>query len=127
MNKSFAVLCVVFSLCSPVWAGSDPQQTRALSLQEAVQLALAHSPDVLLAKVQAAQARETLQETRSLNQPQVTVGTGLAYNNGFPLSIEGAAPSIVQFAASQSLLSKKNRNLIREAEQTQKASEIGAE
>ncbi len=127
MNQFFAVLCVVFSLCSPVWAVSDPQQARVLTLQEAVQLALAHSPDVLLAKVQAAQAREALQETRSLNQPQVTVGTGLAYNNGFPLSIEGAAPSIVQFAASQSLLSKKNRNLIREAEQTRKASEIGAE
>lgn len=128
MNKLYAVLFICLSTGSAAWApAADPQQARPLTLQEAVQMAVAHSPDVLLAKVRTAQAGEALQETRSLNRPQVTVGTGLAYNNGFPLSIEGAAPSLVEFAASQSVLSKKNNNLIREAEASRKASEIGSD
>jgi outer membrane protein len=102
-------------------------ESRALTVQEAVQMALAHSPDVLLAEAQASRAGESLRETRSLNRPQVVVGTGLAYNNGFPLSIEGAAPSIFQIGASQSILIKKNANLIREAEESGKASRLGAE
>src|SRR5262249_32158168 len=28
--------------------------------------------------------------------PRVTVGSGLAYTNGFPMSVEGSAPSVVQ-------------------------------
>lgn len=52
-------------------------------------------------------------------------GTGLAYNNGFPLSIEGSAPSIIQLGLSQAVLSKKNKNLIREAEEGSNASQAG--
>jgi outer membrane protein len=68
-----------------------------------------------------------VRETRSLNLPQVVTGAGLAYNNGYPLSIEGSAPSIFQIGASQSIFSKKNANLMREAEEYQKAGRIGAE
>ncbi len=130
MNKVSAAgcaVCVLVLLCSAGIAAPEGQSVRTLTLQEAVQLALAHSPDILIARIKAVQARQALEETRSVNMPQVTIGTGIAYNNGFPLSIEGAAPSIFQFAASQSVLSKKNRNLIREAEESRKASEIGPE
>ncbi len=106
----------------------DPQpEVRALTIQEAVQMALAHSPEVMLAEAQSARAGEALRESRSLKWPQVVTGTGLAYNNGFPLSIEGAAPSIFQIGASQSILSKKNSNLIHEAEESGKASRLGTE
>jgi len=128
MSKLHVIFFICLSTGLRAWAGvPGPQQARPITLQEAVQMALAHSPDVLLAKMHAAQAGEALQETRSLNRPQAMVGTGLAYNNGFPLSIEGAAPSIVEFAVSQSILSKKNNNLIREAEESRKASEIGSD
>jgi outer membrane protein len=102
-------------------------ESRTLTLQEVVRLALSRSPEVLLAETQAGRARESIREIRSLNRPQVFTGTGLAYNNGYPLSMEGAAPSIVQFSASQSIFSKKNSNLIREAEETEKASSFGTD
>jgi len=128
MSKLYAFLFVCLPLSSPAWAAApDSQQVRPLTLQEAVQMAFANSPDVLLAKVHTAQAGEAVQEARSLNRPHATVGTGLAYNNGFPLSIEGAAPSLVEFGVSQSIFSKKNNNLIREAEESRKASEMGTD
>jgi len=76
----------------------------------------------LIAEAQTVRAGDALRESRSLNRPQVYAGTGLAYNNGFPLSIEGSAPSIFQVGVSQSILSKKNKNLIREAEEAGEAS-----
>jgi outer membrane protein len=108
--------------------GSDPPaESRTLSLQEAVQLSLNNSPEVLIAEAQAIRAVESLRESRSLNRPQVIAGTGLAYNNGFPLSIEGSAPSIFKAVASQSILSSKNANLIREAKESAKAGKLGTD
>ncbi len=100
---------------------------KTLTIQEAIQMTLARSPEVLLAEVQAERAGESVRESRSLNHPQVVAGTGLAYNNGFPLSIEGSAPSIFQVGLSQAIFSKKNNNLIQEAEEAAKASRLGAE
>jgi len=103
------------------------QEARMLTLQDAVRMTLSRSPEVLIAEAQALRARAAVRETRSLNLPQVYTGTGLAYNNGYPLSMEGAAPSIFQVSASQSIFSKKNSNLIREAEESGKAGRLGAE
>jgi outer membrane protein len=120
----FAVwICAgLFPVCGS--SGIESQQ-EAITIQEAVRMALAHSPEALLAKVQSLRAQEALRETRSLNLPQVVTGTGLAYNNGFPLSIEGSAPSIFQVGANQPIFSKTNRNLVREAEESGKASKFG--
>jgi outer membrane protein TolC len=87
-----------------------------VTLGEAVRMTLSRQPEILLAQYQTAKAAEVLREARSANLPQATAGTGMAYNNGFPLSIEGAAPSIFQFSLSQSIFSKKNGSLIRESE-----------
>ena len=136
MNKLLETLIVVVAVfwycpetpCASeqISPGSNPE-TRILSVQEVVQMALEHSPEAMRAKAEAMRAGEAVRETRSLNLPQVYTGTGLAYNNGFPLSIEGSAPSIFQVAASQSILSKKNNNLIREAEEAKKASNFGSD
>jgi outer membrane protein len=88
---------------------------------------MTHSPEMLMAETQAKRAKEAVRESRSLNRLQVVAGTGLAYNNGFPLSIEGAAPSIFQVGANQPFLSKKNKNLIREAEQSEMASRLSGD
>jgi outer membrane protein len=136
MNNPFKMLFPIFAACgcciAPLLAANgDPgakPETRVLTVQEAVKMTLARSsPEALLAEAKAARARQALRESRSLNLPQVVTGTGLAYNNGFPLSIEGAAPSIFQVGAVKPILSKKNNNLIREAEESAKAGQIGKE
>ncbi len=131
MKRSLGFMLLVLIHCpagaapapSSEFAGPEPRpQPGTLTVQQAVQMALERAPEVLLAEAQAARAGEALREIRSLNRPQVVTGTGLAYNNGYPLSMEGAAPSIFQIAASQAVFSKRNRNLIREAEEAGKAS-----
>jgi outer membrane protein len=98
-----------------------------LTLSEVVRLALDRAPEISLAEAEAARAQAAVREARSLNLPQAVIGSGLAYNNGFPLSIEGAAPSIFEAGISQSIFSRKNRSLIREAEASEDASRLGAE
>ncbi|MBN2241579.1 MAG: TolC family protein [Acidobacteria bacterium] len=102
-------------------------EARILTVREAVQMALSRSPQMLQAEAQAMGAKEAARESRSLNRPQVYAGSGLAYNNGMPLSIEGAAPSIFQVRASQAVFSKKNNNLIREAEENGAAARFNRE
>ncbi len=120
------ILAAVLSASESFATGSQ-SETRALTVQEAVRMTLSRAPEILLAEAQAIRSREALRESRSLNRPRVYAGTGLAYNNGFPLSIEGSAPSIFQVNASQPFLSKKNANLAREAEESSKAGRFGIE
>jgi outer membrane protein len=132
MNKPGIVPFVLLMFCFPASAWDHSWQQAAgresvLTLREAVRLALARGPEVFLAQAEAARAIEALRETRATNLPQIMTGTGLAYNNGFPLSIEGAAPSIVQLGLSQSIFSKKNKNLILEAEKGSLAGQAGVE
>jgi outer membrane protein len=135
MNIVSRALLIIAACCScnPILDASETQglvppiESKVLSLREAVELALTHSPDVLIADAQAIQSSESLRESKSLNRPQVTAGTGLAYNNGFPLSIEGSAPSIIKAVGSQALFSSKNANLIREAGESAKAGKVGTD
>ncbi len=133
MNRcsALAFLCAVISGIPA--AGSEtagqvtaPQQG-LLTLTEVVRMVLDRAPEISLVRVRAERAEEALKETRSLNLPQVNLGAGLAYNNGFPLSIEGAAPTLFQVGVSQSVFSKKNRSLILEAEENRNASRLDAD
>jgi outer membrane protein TolC len=128
MHKLFRLLFLLLPVCALASASTMLSQERGdegnlLTLREAVRLALARAPEMHLAQVEASKAGEALRETRSLRLPQVVTGSGLAYNNGFPLSIEGSAPSILELGMSQTILNKKNNNLIREAEEGSHISE----
>jgi outer membrane protein len=136
MSKSTGLFLIFFALCmSPLdhpsaygaEAASQGTESRTLTLQEAVGMTLARSPEVLIAAAQSLRSKEALRETRSLNLPQAVIGTGLAYNNGYPLSMEGAAPSIFQVGISQSIFSRKNSKLIREAEASGRATHSEAQ
>ena len=130
MNRIPGVLALLLatSMPAPALAGIGQEAGRTdevLTLGEAVRLALARGPELSLARAAAARASDALREVRSADLPQVVAGSGLAVNNGFPLSIEGAAPSIVHLGLSQAILSKKNKNLIHEAEEESRAAQAG--
>jgi outer membrane protein TolC len=97
--------------------------SRRLTIQEAVQMALAHSPEILLAEARVKRTGESVREARSLNLPQAAMQTGYAYNYGFPMG----APSIFKISGSQSILNSKNANLIKETQEAVKASQIGSD
>ncbi|MCC6341041.1 MAG: TolC family protein [Bryobacterales bacterium] len=81
-------------------------ETKTISLKEAVQLALRENPDLILARIDEQKANLAIRIAKDPFRPKVFAGSGLAYSNGFPMSIEGAAPSIVQAKAVSSIFNR---------------------
>ena len=102
-------------------------ESLTLSLGDAVRMAIARSPDALIAGARTKQAEEALREARSGNLPRAFVGSGAAYNNGLPVNIEGSGPSIFRLEASQPLFNAQNRNLVREADESANATRVGGD
>ena len=92
-----------------------PVETRPLTLQQAVALALRQNPDYLLARLEEQKARQAVVEARSPFVTQIIVGSGLAFSNGLPLSIAGSAPSIVQAYGSKFIYNRSQSFRVREA------------
>ena len=81
-------------------------EVRTLTMRQAVELALKQNPDILMARLDEQKAAEAVREARDPFTPRLVAGSGLAYSSGFPMSIEGSAPSIVQAQAIQSLYNR---------------------
>jgi outer membrane protein TolC len=94
---------------------AQAQNARKLTLREAAQLTLANSRAIQLASIRVERAAAEHAQAKSIFRPQVLLGSGLAYSKGFPLSIEGSAPSIFQVNASQALFDASLRNIERQA------------
>ena len=76
-----------------------------VAFREAVDLAFQHSGIMGIAAVNQWRSIKAYQEARNHYLPQLTVGSGLGYSYGFPLTLEGSAPSVVNFTSSQCNLS----------------------
>jgi outer membrane protein TolC len=120
---------LLYSLAFPAAAPAQEAApaARRLTLREAVDLALRNNRNILRAQATAARVEGEHQEARSIFRPQVLLGSGLAATYGFPLSIEGSAPSIFQIAASQALFNGNLRNLERQAGQMSSAADESLE
>jgi len=106
---------------------ADSIAARRLTLPEAVSLALQNNREILMAQVAVSRAEAGHQEAQAVFRPQVLLGSGLAATRGFPLSIEGSAPSIFQVATSQALFNPSLRNLEKQAAEMQLSAEQSLE
>ena len=82
------VFLVIMAVC--VSASAEP-----LPFRRAIELALRNSTLMGAATADQIRARAAYLEARGTYIPSATVGSGLAKSWGFPLSIEGSAPSVV--------------------------------
>lgn len=94
---------------------ADPPNSVPIPFRNAVELALQHSGVMGIAAVNQWRAREQYRELRANYIPQLTVGSGLGYSYGFPLTIEGAAPSVVNFNSTQSFFNPALQQYIKAA------------
>jgi outer membrane protein len=92
-----------------------------LSLKHAVQLALAHSPAAAEASADNQRAFASYREAKNQYLPQLTVGSGLGDSWGYPLSLEGSAPSLVNVTAQSALFNPALRDFIHAARLEYKA------
>jgi outer membrane protein len=98
-----------------------------MTLRQAVDTALKQNPDLVLARLDVERARQAVHVARDPFAPRIVVGSGLAYSNGFPLSIEGAAPSIVQANATQFLFNRQQQYAVAQARENARGALLGAE
>ena len=85
------------------------------TLKQAVDRALRQNPDIALARLDEQKALEGIRVAKDPFSPRVGIGSGLAYSSGFPLSIEGAAPSVVRAQASQYLFNRQQTFAVAQA------------
>src|SRR5947209_19888666 len=92
-------------------------ETRSLTLRQALDIAVSSSPDLAMARLDEQSAQESVRVARDPFTPRVIVGSGLAYTSGFPMSIEGSAPSIVQAHAAQYLFNRPQSYVVAQAKE----------
>jgi outer membrane protein len=114
-------LLVTLAFCAALNA-----EVHTMTLRLAVQRALLQSPDIALARLDAMKAREAVRVQKDPFSPHVYFGSGLAYTNGFPMSIDGAAPSVVQGRASQFLFNRQQSYLVAKSKEEARGAEISA-
>lgn len=88
------VMAVILAAC-----GALSAEAHRLTLRQAVERALEQSPEVALARLEEKKAEQAVRLAQDRFVPKLYAGSGLAYSGGFPMSIEGATPSIMQAGA----------------------------
>ncbi|HWZ57300.1 MAG TPA: TolC family protein [Verrucomicrobiae bacterium] len=95
----------------------DADLSRKLTLKEAVNLAVANSRDLALARLQYGVTQRQIGVARSVFLPNLYTGTGVAYTSGFPLLEGGGAPAIFALSYSQQIFNPPAKGEQRAAEQ----------
>ena len=86
-----------------------------VTLRHAVELALKHATASSIAAADEQRAFANYRELRNNFIPQVTAGAGLGWSYGFPLSLEGAAPSLFNITAQSALYHFELKDFLRAA------------
>jgi outer membrane protein len=86
-----------------------------LPLKRAVELALAHSSTAASANADEQRVFASYREARNQYIPQFILGSGLGKSWGYPLSLEGSAPSIVNLNSQSAVFNPSLRDFVRAA------------
>ncbi len=90
-------------------------ETRTLTLREALDLAMQQNPDLVISRLDQVKARDQLGINKGPFSPSVYAGSGVAYTYGFPMSVDGNAPSIAQVKTQWALYDKPQSYLVAQA------------
>ena len=99
-------------------------ELHTMSLRQAVDRALEQNPDLALARLDEHKAAEAVRLTKAPFSPAIFAGSGIAYANGFPMSVEGSAPSIVQARARQDIFNRQQSYTVAAAKESQRGAGI---
>ena len=101
--KSWSKLArILFSLA--LLLSASTVHAEPVSLKRVVQLALSHGTSGAIAAADEQRAFASYHELRNNYIPQLNVGSGLGKTDGFPLSLEGSAPSLITVTAQSALI-----------------------
>ncbi len=116
----WVVYCFLLLALGLFLSTSSPAEP--LPLKQAVQLALNHGAAGTDTDEQRAFA--SYHEARNQYIPQMVVGSGLGKSWGFPLSLEGSAPSILNVNSQSAIYNPALRDFVRAAKSDWQASTL---
>jgi outer membrane protein TolC len=106
-------LTLFAALFSSLFATSCSAES--IPLDRAIRLALSHSTGSIIAHADVQRAFASYREARDTYVPQVIMGSGLGYTYGYPLSIEGSAPALVDAVAQSTVFNASIRQFVNAA------------
>jgi outer membrane protein TolC len=115
MKLAAAILFVPLLACAEV---------RTLTLKEAVEMAIRQNPDLVMARLDRVKSQLAVDVQRDPFSPKVFAGSGAAYTNGFPLTINGNPPSLMEARAVMTIYSRPQTYLVAEARENARGSDI---
>lgn len=104
--------------------GATQAQAEPLPLRRAIELALAHGTSSVVANADVQRTFASYREIRNNYLPQLIVGSGLGWSYGFPLTLEGAAPSLVNVVAQSTVFNPAQRQFVNAAKTEWRASQF---
>ncbi len=119
VRSSLWVFSILSVIVISVTAAAEP-----IPFRRAMQLAATRG-SVPVAAAEQARAHAAYLEMRNMFLPQMVVGSGIAKTYGFPLSIEGSAPSVFSLNYQSSLYSPAGREFMKAAQQEWVAASVG--
>jgi outer membrane protein TolC len=87
-----------------------------ITLRHAVELTLQHATGISIATSDQQHASASYRELRNSFIPQLNAGAGIGWSDGFPLSLEGSAPSLFNVNAQSALINPALKDFIRAAQ-----------
>lgn len=106
-----------------ILTGSAPLQAEPIPLQRAIELALAHSTNSAAANADVQRSFASYREIRNNYVPQLMAGSGLGWSYGFPLSLEGSAPALVNVVAQSTVFNPAQSQFMKAARTEWQASQ----
>lgn len=116
----FAILLLLFTTLLHA-------EVHSLTLQQALELAARQNPEVALARLDEQRAQQSVQVSLDPFRPKVYGGSGLAYTYGYPNSIDGNAPSLIQLKTDMALFNKPKSYEVAAARETARGSQFAAQ
>jgi len=97
-----------------------------MTLRQAVERALQQNPEIAMARLDEVKAQEAVRVRKDPFAPHVYIGSGLAYTDGFPMSIDGAAPSIVQARVAESVFNRQQSYTVAQTKEEARGAAIAS-
>ena len=103
------------------------QDVVSLTLKQTVEMALRNSREVALAQARYNVAQNTVETNRSAFRPSLFTGSGAAYTYGFPQTVSGAAPSIINASYVQTVYNPLLTSEVRASSERKEAQKLELE
>lgn len=121
---TFAAVALAQEAALPAASGQTTPAPIVLTLKHTLELALANSKDIQLARIQASLADRSALITKAEFMPNLYAGSGAGYTYGIPETPGGRAPSVFSVTYQQQIFNEPLRGQAKEMQEQAHAQKI---